>query len=313
MTTATKAPTFASNTSLPADRVGCVVWWSADDVRIGAGALGASMVQHCPQHADLVRVPSTPRTAMRRAMARRQGAAMEKGWRWEEISDDADGLLIALAQGERDKVLGEYRASTRLTVRVTDAGGVSYDPPSTGAESRAISSLVDRYQTERTVLTQADVRDLLAKVLLRRSKGTRQKSGGAIYFLPFDHDEVVDQLTTPMRLAGVVMKRFPIMRTDSATVGQLVEDARESLADEVATLRAEAEERLAKLKAGDKKPRASVLVDRLQEAQELRQKVRLYQHLLSAPVDDIESALRAVERTIEDTQEALAASTKESA
>lgn len=313
MTTATRAPTFASSTLLPADRVGCVVWWSADDVRVDAGELSASMAQHCPAHVDLVRTPSTPRTAMRRAMARRQGAAMEKGWRWEEISDDADGLLIALAQGERDKALGEYRASTRLTVRVDDNGNVSCDPPSTGEEARAISSLVDRYQTERSVLTQADVRDLLAKVLLRRSKGTRQKSGGAIYFLPFDHDEVVDQLAAPMRMAGVIMKRFPIMRTDSVTVGQLVEDARESLADEVATLRAEAEQRLARLKAGDKKPRASVLVDRLQEAQELRQKVRLYQHLLSAPVDDIESALRAVERTIEDTQEALAASTKESA
>lgn len=296
--------------ALPAERVGCVVWWSASDVRVDPVDLALVVEQHCPEHGDLVKRPQEPYGAMRRAMRRRQGAAMAAGWRWEEVAVGADGLRVALAQSERDAAAGEYRASTRLTLLVEPSGTVvrSRDPQGQ-EEAGAVAALLDRYGVERGCLTQQDVRALLVEALLVRGRGVRIKDHGAVYFLPAPHDEAIDRLAPAVALAGVTLLRFPVQSGDGFSVAQLTGAARAGLAEEAAALRDEVQERLRLVDEEGKGARFEALSRRLEEVEALRAKARLYRELLSVTTAEVDAALVDAEAAVRTTMRALASRT----
>lgn len=299
---------FAMTTNggeLPVERIGCVIWWSADDVRVDPVKLKRAMVNSAPQHADLVRLPAAPRQAMRRAMARRQGAMMGDGWRWEVISDNVEGLRIALAESHRDAANHVYEASTRLDLLVLDSGQIVESRAASVAELHAINALRARYDTERDFLTQQDLRDLMTKVLLKRSHAVRLKSGGAVYFVPSSKDDVIDAIAPAVKLAGIELMRFPVSSMDGHSIGQLAGPAQTSITDEAAELRDAAKKKLEEVKSGSKKARAKALADKLEDVEALRAKARLYKMMMSIATDDIETALRDAESAVRETMDAI--------
>jgi len=293
--------------ALPGDRVGCVVWWSASEVKVDPLELKNAVLQHCHEHVDLVKQPQEARGAMRRAMRRRQGAAMGVGWRWEEVSDTQAGLVVALAESERDAAASEYRASTRLTLTVDDHGGVTRSRDAHGhQEADAIAALLARYEVERGYLTHADVRALLVGALLARGRGVRIKEHGAIYFLPAPHDEAIDRLAPAVALAGVTLLRFPVQSGDGFSVAQLTGAAQAGLAEEAAALRDEVQERLRGVTEDGKAARFEALSRRLEETEALRAKARLYRELLSITTGEVDAALVEAEAAVRATMRALA-------
>ena len=293
---------------LPTDRVGCVVWWSAADVRVDPLELKNAVIQHCHEHVDLVKQPQEPFGAMRRAMRRRQGATMAEGWRWEEVIEDGLAMLLALAQSERDAAAGEYRASTRLTLRVlaSDGSVLRSRDPRGREEAGAVAALLDRYALERGCLTQQDVRALMVEALLRRGQGVRIKEHGAVYFLPAPHDGVIDRLALAVALAGVTLLRFPVQTADGFSVAQLTGAAKAGLAEEAAALRDEVQERLRGVEEDGKAARFEALSRRLEDVEGLRAKARLYRQLLSVTTDEVEAALKEAEAAVRETMKALA-------
>lgn len=294
---------------LPEDRVGCVLWWSASNVKIDPQRLRSELASSCPRHLDLVRNPVEPKQAMRRAMRRRQGAAMLSGWRWEEVSDDDRGLCLTLALGERDVAAQEYRASTMFTVLVKADGAI--DKSATGwvltsEQVAAFDALVERYRLEAGSLTQEDVRGLVVKIILERANGRRLKDGGSVYFVPRGEDEVIDQLKPALALAGMHLVRFPVAAKDGASIEQLTGEIERGLAEEASELEVEVSRKLAELQSG-KAVRAEGLATRLEEAAELRAKARLYKELLGISVENINHTLLTAEAVVRMAQEQLQA------
>jgi len=301
------SPCTASGMALPSERVGCVLWWSASVIKVDPAELRSAMSRHCPEHVGLVRKPQESAGAMRRAMRRRQGAAMGEGWRWEEVPVET-GLLVALAQSERDAVALEYRASTRFTLALDEHGAVTRSRDPQGPEEvAALVSLMDRYELERGFLTQQDVRDLMVKVFLGASDGVRLKSGGAVYFLPVGKDEVIDRLAPAVALAGVTLMRFPVQSEDGFSVGQLNGAASSGLAEEAADLRKEAQEKLREVVEDGKRARYEALAGSLEKVTALRAKARLYKSLLSITTGEVDAALAETEAAVRETMKAIAA------
>jgi hypothetical protein len=304
MTTTTNRPPAPPN-SLPADRVGCIVWWSASVIQVNPDELRAALPAEIGK---LVRQPVEVRSAMRRAMRRRQGAAMADGWRWEEVSDDAAGLRVALAQSERDAAAQEFRARTRFTVLVEDNGAVSTSRmPYPGDETAAFAALVQRWQVERGFLTAEDVRDLLVRLLLKDGNGTRQKAGGAVYFVPAPSDEIVDRVSDAFALAGVRLIRFPV---DASGGAQLRDGAQDGIHEEIDAVAQEARERLRSVVEDSKTARFDTLAARLAQVEALRSKARLYEHILGCEMDAARAALTDTEAVVRETIRAIAARAK---
>lgn len=307
MTKSSNVPAF--NAPLPVDRVGCVVWWSANQIQVDPTVLKAAMIESgCEQHTDLVRRPAEVVHAMRRAMRRRQGAAMAEGWRWEEVPTPASAngdLLIALAQSHRDSAaLQPFSATTRLTVTVAKGTGVLQLSRANlnAEETSAFDALRDRYQIERGFLTAEDVRALLVKVLLDRSKGTRAKAGGAVYFVPAPSDEVIDTLAPAVASAGIRLVRFPV---DTSGAAQLREGASEGIHEEVEALKKGVADRLAAVVDGAD-VRFETLAKRLEEAETLRSKARLYEHLLGCELAAAHEALAESDQLVRETMKRVA-------
>lgn len=281
---------------------GSIVWWSASAIKVDPGELRASMQRHAPEHVDLVRAPVEIPQALRRAMRRRQGAAMVEGWRWEEVSDDAAGLRVALALSERDAAAKEFRASTLFTVLVDAAGTWTMSrTPATLEEQQALTALQERYMLERGHLTSDDIRTILIKVLLERSNGVRVKDGGAVYFVPAPHDEVVARLVEPISLAGVALISYEVT---SATGVQLRGEAKAGLHEEIARLHRDVAARLARVTDG-RHANATALAEKLGEVETLRAKARLFKATLGMEIDGANAALAEAEALVKQTRDLL--------
>ncbi len=282
------------------DKVGSVVWWSASSIQVDPDVLRAAMPE---KHRDLVRRPVEPRVALRRAMRRRQGAEMQEGWRWEEVSADDDGLRIALAKSHRDAAAKEFTASTIFTLMLDNAGTVTFSRfPQTTEEQDAYRTLNARYQIERGSLTADDLRDVIVKVLLNRLKGTRQKEGGAVYFVPAPHNEELGDLAQAVSLAGIRLICLPVREG----VAQLEAGVRASLYDEAVALRDEVGTRLKGVVEDGKKARFEALALKLTEAEDLRAKARLYEGLLSSNMAEVRAALSEAEVLVRETMKIMA-------
>ena len=306
MTATIHAPDFrAPSAALPAERVGCVVWWSATDIQADPGSVRDALAADCPKHADLVREPPSFASAMRRAIRRRQAAVMLEGCRWEEVSDDATGLRVALAQSERAEQV--FRASTRFTVLVDHQTGdiACSRPAEPGPEREALQALVARYRIERGQLTAMDFRVMLVAILLRRSRGVRLKDGGAVYFVPAPDDLVIDQLQSACALANIDLLRFPVLSADGYAVAQLAGPVQAGVAFEVAQLRSEVEAKLHAVTVQGKGARFESVAARLEEAEALRSKARLFEHLIGADMRAVLSAVDDAERLVRETMDAL--------
>ncbi len=288
---------------LPEGRAGAIVWWSATVVQVDCNVLRAAMPTRLR---GLVTNPKEARPALREAMARRQGAAMQKDWRWEVVADDKLGLKIALAQAQRDPAAADpFSARTRFTVTVVDSGMVTTSrPPQHGEETEALDALITRYHIERNNLTSGAIRNLLVKVITGHARGTAQREGGGVFFVPAPDDEVIDEITPAIALAGSHLIRFPVFKDGSA--GQLAGATRDGLMADVEKLKLEAFERLAAVGDG-KNTKAETLAKAIAHAEDIRAKARLYQHIVGLQMDDVLDALKEAETLVSETRKMMAA------
>lgn len=319
---------------LGANRVGCIVWWSAADIaadpvklhralldaqhhaecpKCGSGAghrcvdeVGAETDVPCsersPDLASLVGDPVGPGTAMRRAVSRSQGGLGGK-LRWYDCGvDDAGKLHIALAEQRPGLKPGDVLAAARWSLAVDVETGALDLPPTVvllGDERRALRSLLERFKKERAFLTAQDVGDALVKLFLERLGGIRVKRGGAIYFVPAPGDGALDHVQSAFSVAGVGLHRLEV---DKESGAQLAGSASESLEDEAASLLAKVNDAVKRLEvskddeSGKGGPQIKTMLARLDDVDRLRKQARGYRAMLGALTDHVEKALSEAEK-----------------
>lgn len=274
---------------------GSVVWWNAADVKIHADTLRGAL--DGLGLADVVPTQCTPVSAMRRAMARRQGALVP-GWRWEELGRENGGLVLALVAGTPDLTARDWRAQARKVVEVDRDGTLrgdtlmSCEPNS--PEHTAMLQLFARYDVERSVLTQGDVRAAVLDLVLEKCRGVRIKTQGGLYFVPAPYDETITKATPAFAPAGLVLRRLAV--TGSA-VSEIARDAREALLEDIAELAAEGERRLAALAEG-KGTRESTLESRLEDIDMLARKIAIMGAVFEEDMAEVREALASAQALI---------------
>ncbi len=288
------------------NRTHSVVWWNASDVHVNDVTLRKALTAVDPALGKLVRSPVTAHSALRRAMARRQGALAD-GWRWAEIGiEHKTRLVIALTSSTADITTKSWEAGARGLVVVDSLNG-SFSTTlgrDNEDEVRAVEALEARYRIERGELTQGDVRDLVLKVILGKGygQGVRIKEGGSLYLLPAPNDEVVGRITEAFGLSGLHLRTMPVF-PESLT--QLRADVHAGLLAEIADVRAEVERRKAAIDSGGKTTKAETLVARRAELDDLRIKAQLFRSVLAEDLAHVEQVLNDARRLVDDTDTAI--------
>lgn len=304
---------------LPEDRIGCVVWWSAHDIRVRAHVLLAALqaVDDSrpldndgnavgPIFADLVPAPVGVAVAARRAISTRQ-RGLPDGLRWYDVGTDGNGaVVIALGEESANAAGRAWEATTKWTVVFHLDGRV--ETPDLAAigvdDAAAIRALIARYETVRANLTATDVGAILVRVFVDRLLGARVKAGGGVYFVPKDNDVVVDMLAAAFARAGVSLRRLPAGRDMSETFAG---DMNGSLADEIQQLADDAQRALddAKRTADEtnnrKRPRMASQTKRLADLEGVRARARAYRVLLGSLVSDVDGVVAAAEAATQET------------
>lgn len=276
---------------------GSVVWWNASDVKIraadlreGLEALGGGLV-------DIVPCQCSPVSAMRKAMARRQGA-LGAGWRWEVLGAENERLVLALVEGTPDLTARDWRAQARKVVEVEPDGTLRGDTLMSCApnspEHAALLQLFTRYELERTQLTQGDVRTAVLDLVLNRCRGVRIKAQGGLYFVPAPYDETITRATPAFAPAGLVLRRLAV--TGSA-VSEIARDAREALLKDIAELAAEGERRLAALAEG-KGTRDGTIESRMEDVDMLARKIAIMGAVFEEDMAEVKDALASAQALI---------------
>lgn len=311
---------------LPDDRIGCVVWWSADEIRCRPWALRGALEDVDaarpltdagdpigPEFASLVPAPVGIAAAARRAIARRQ-RGLPDGLRWYDVGDDARGaVIVALGAEEADANRREWTAEAKCTVAFLADGTIEHPDLDfvDDGEAQAIREMLARYEVERANLTAADVGAILVAIMLKLLNGVRVKSGGGVYFVPRPNDEIVDKLAAAFSQAGVALRRLPAGREMSKAFAG---DVSTSIIEEIERLQADATAALSKATAAaapddesNRKPKLSAQHRRLTELQALRDRANAYRMLLGSMVVDVDAAAEAAKKATEQVLSLLTA------
>lgn len=259
----------------------------------------------CMPLVPLVRSPVGIVTAMRRAIARSQGA-LPDGLRWFDREDEDSGTLTIVLGSEvqgKDIVPGDALANARWSILVDVASGAVSTPSSEVLdqdERNALTALLLRYEKEREFLTAADINTILVKILLQHThlNGIRAKLGGSVYFVPAPKDEMIDRLADAFELAGVSLRRTEIVPGSAAQLG---EEATASLEEDALKILTDAREAVARMNAalagekGKGKPKFESTLKRLDEVDALRKRAKAYSKMLGAITTNVEIALKEAE------------------
>lgn len=294
------------STALPINRLGVIAWWSASVVEADPAELRDSFDLEAPQFAEHVRQPASPHAALRRARRRSQSGTAD-GYEWQEVGTSGSHLVVALVREHRDAVERSYSAAHRWLVQVCDKTGTfellsgdgrtPLDVTSLPAEEvTELERLRSRYRKERALLTYEDLHLILAKILAA-AKSIRVKEGGAVYFVPREHDHILDAVKPCLAIAGINVRRVPVLDGDAETVAAIAEPAKASLLEEAADLRAKIETWSEKACSGGRIKRTTATTA-LSEIAELRAKADVYRRLLSLGLGDVDAALAASEQAL---------------
>lgn len=296
--------------ALPAARLGSVVFWSADEISVKPWPLYDAIVAVDearptedrpdgidfdfvgPAFADLVPAPSPVGQAARRALSRRQQGLPDL-CRWQDVGDADGHTVIALTSASANAKTQDWKANARWFVRFRHSDGVVVAPDDLDdEEAAALDSLVDRYQKERANLTAQDIGRILVTAIIGRLRGFRVKAGGGVYFVPRPLDANVDRLAGAFALAGVYLRRCPVLGDDAA---QFKGDAEDSLVEDATRILEEAKAASAKLQAATEKkgrPRAEAVYRRLKDIEEIQARATAYGALLGALRVNVDDALK---------------------
>jgi hypothetical protein len=318
-----KALVIEAGATLPDDRIGSLVWWSASEIKVDASTLAFALMDADDARplptdktfADLVPSPALPATAIRRAMGRRQHTLTAEGMRWHDVgNDDAGNTIVGLGVETANAKKRDWSADLRLVVIVANDGTVTRPTSLVSGDDlddedeQAVEQLLARYDVERGQLTAPDVGKIATSILLDRLGGVRVKTGGGVYFVPRGPDEAVDRVTAALALAGVTLLRLPAGR-DSAPA--FVGFARDALLEDVKRVTEAAHDAEARATAafidGNTKsaPTWEAQQRRLDEIHALKQRAELLETLLGSLHLDVSRAVAAAEKATDATLDML--------
>ncbi len=301
---------------MPSDRVGSIVWWSADAIVVNAvdlwSALRASdddSADDAPRFADLVKEPATPAMAITRAASRRQSVLKTDGLRWHDLGTADDGsTVVALGREDKDANAGEWSGHRVLTVSVSARGVVSRPTNVSDEDDERIDAMLARYEVERGNLTASDLGPIMTAALMDRLGGVRVKAGGGVYFVPRGKDESLGRLASALSLAGITLMSVPAGKEQSASLATF---ATVSLLDDVKRITAAATAAEAKATeafvTGEtrKVPTMGAQIARLEEIRALRDRAETLRVLLGSLDIDMATAIDAATKATRATLELL--------
>lgn len=321
---------------LSSDRVGSVVCWFAHGVSVNADTLrksvlsvrrasscstcGAASGQTCNpgmgtvdgegMHdarlgalCGVVGQASSNAVAMTRAIARQR--KNESGLSWRRGEQDGHRVPLVLVEDQRVNARtsqGDAVARALWTLVHDEASGSVVVPSGLDEEEqRAVDSLLERYEVERSTLTAQDVTAML--VDLMHKLGGFALNGGGTYFVPREADEVMEALRVGGALdcASYRLSVLDVLAGREDNVRAAAEDALLANAREIARMANAAREKMdAFMLANGKgkgvgKPRFSAVTDRLGEIASLRSRGKALARLLGATIGEMESALAEAE------------------
>jgi hypothetical protein len=312
-----------ASATLPDDRIGSTVWWSASDIKVDPTALLFALMDADdirpsptdPTFADLVTATATPPTAINRAVGRRQGALTRDGMRWHDLGTDKSGTtVVVLGVEHADADAQDWSAGKRLVVTVDKHGSVTRPSSLVNGsdlddeDEAIVDTLVERYMVERGQLTAPDVGKVATSILMDRLGGVRVKCGGGVYFIPRGPDEAIDRVAAALALAGVTLLRLPTGRSSGPVFAGF---ARDALLEDVARVTKAATDAEAKATAafidGNKKtaPTWEAQQRRLDEIHALKQRAELLETLLGSLHLDVKQAVAAAEKATDATLDML--------
>lgn len=288
--------------ALPANRIGCVVWWDSTLIQCSAPALHDALDVHAPSFRRHIKSPCAPFSALRRAISR--APKCERGF-WREVGDDNGRLVFAFAEERVDAAGRTYQAREAFFAVVDAKTGlltVEGTLPVDEEPKHSLATVQARYAVERGYLTARDIAEVLKKILLGDLKGARLKQNGAMFLLPLPDDTEVDGLARAFREAksGVEILRFPVLADDAGTISQLRSPVRMSLLAEARELADEARQRRA-----EGTMRKTTLEARLRDAESIRNRAALFRDVLAGGINDVDAAVREAEAEIRETMQGL--------
>lgn len=264
--------------------LGTLLWWSLSNNRVHHAAL-EDLARNHGLDPKYLPSPVKPVNAFRRAW-RHANTRLSQGLMLRQIADTNDSIVVGLV---------EERANTAvMDLNYTTQAKITFDKLTESLSCYALHDIYAKvselYQHHLAHTTQ-DIRFILSAFV--RESGVSLRQQGGTYFIPASSQATLDALSAVVKEAGS-NQVFQLPIYDSPQVkSTLTTVARETLDEEICSLRDE-------LESFDDKTRDSTLEKRIARFDELRSRVALFSGVLSFSADglstkitDVQNALRA--------------------
>lgn len=257
---------------------GAVIWWRLSG-NVDAGALKTAWLASDLPEGDLPDPPSEV-TALRRAMADQREAR-----RLVRPLGRGNGFAIVDERVKDDKT--ELAYEVILTAKLDQVGRLTFETPS-GVDDGVrgiIEEIRAAFDRHLETLSQADISDWLAKMVMRQLDAVSLRDTGGVYFLPRPSVERIGTVADVLRQSSAhVVHRVPALRSEEA-VDAILDAVSHEAANEAIAMEGElAEEALGK----------RGLENRITHCDNVERKVARYEELLGRSLDTLRDRLENI-------------------